>query len=81
MESLPDGPENPYGVGFVANETVLHSEKEAQRMGDLNTSRVWKIKNPNSVNPLNGELLSREVPFQMTLRFSVGPCRRTARLD
>ena len=55
MESLPDGPRNPHGVGFVANETVLRSEKQAQRMGDLNTSRVWKIKNPNSINPLNGE--------------------------
>ncbi len=55
VESLPDGPKNPYGVGFVANETVLRSEKEAQRMGDLNTSRVWKVKNPNSINPLNGE--------------------------
>ena len=56
VESLPDGPINPHGVGFVAKETVLRSEKEAQRMGDLNTSRVWKIKNPGSVNPLNGEL-------------------------
>jgi len=55
VESLLDGPQNPHGVGFVANETVLRSEKEAQRMGDLNTSRIWKIKNPNSINPLNGE--------------------------
>ena len=54
VESLPDGPKNPHGVGFVANETVLRSEKQAQRMGDLNTSRIWKIKNPNSINPLNG---------------------------
>jgi len=61
VESLPDGPKNPHGVGFVANETVLRSEKEAQRMGDLNTSRIWKIKNPNSINPLNGEPLGDAV--------------------
>ena len=61
VESLPDGPANPHGVGFVANETVLRSEKEAQRMGDLNTSRIWKIKNPNSINPLNGELSGNAV--------------------
>ncbi len=51
---MPDGPANPHGVGFCATETLLPTELEAQRSGEPSKSRVWKVKNPNVVNPLNG---------------------------
>ncbi len=52
---MPDGPANPYGVGFCATETVLKTEQQAQRNGDATKSRIWKVINPNSLNPMNGE--------------------------
>ncbi len=45
---------NPYGVAFKVNETQLTRESEAQRMVDTVKSRSWKIKNYNSLNPVNG---------------------------
>lgn len=54
---MPDGPANPYGVGFCATETVLKTEQQAQRDVSAAKSRVWKVKNPNSINPMNGALI------------------------
>lgn len=54
MEPMAEGAENPYNVGFTANETLLRTEQEAIRMADVGKSRYWKIKNPNSINPLTG---------------------------
>lgn len=54
-ESMPDGPANPCGVGICATETILGTELAAQRNGDPSKSRVWKIKNPKVLNPLNGQ--------------------------
>lgn len=51
---MPDGPANPYGVGFCATETVLKTKQQAQRNGDAAKSRVWKVVNPASLNPMNG---------------------------
>jgi Copper amine oxidase, enzyme domain len=52
---MPDGPANPFGVGFCATETVLKTEQQAQRNGNPAKSRIWKIKNPSSLNRMNGE--------------------------
>lgn len=56
-ESMPLGPDNPYGVGFTAKETEFDTEQEAIREVDPRRSRVWKIKNPHSLNPITGERL------------------------
>ena len=52
--ALPDGPKNPYGNGFIPVETDLTTEKTAQRVCDPHKSRLWKIKNPNSLHPITG---------------------------
>ena len=54
VEPMPEGPANPFNVGFIAKETMLRTEQDAIRMADVGKSRYWKIKNPNSINPLNG---------------------------
>lgn len=51
---MPLGPDNPHGVGFVAMETEFATEREAIRCVDPARSRVWKIKNPRSLNPVSG---------------------------
>jgi primary-amine oxidase len=53
-DSMPLGPDNPYGVGFTAIETEFETEQEAIREVDPRRSRVWKIKNPHSLNPITG---------------------------
>lgn len=63
---MPDGPANPHGVGFCATETKLRTELEAQRNGDPVKSRIWKVKNPNVLNPLNGALSSLPRPLTFT---------------
>jgi primary-amine oxidase len=45
-EALPAGPGNPYGGGFVMKETVLGTEREAQRPMSLAAARKWKVVNP-----------------------------------
>ena len=57
--ALPDGPKNPYGNGFIPVETDLTTEKTAQRVCDPHKSRLWKIKNPNSLHPITGAKLCR----------------------
>jgi Copper amine oxidase, enzyme domain len=54
---MPDGPANPFGVGFCATETVLKTEQQAQRNGNPAKSRIWKVKNPSSLNRMNGAQL------------------------
>ena len=58
---MPDGPANPFGVGFCATETVLKTEQQAQRNGNPAKSRIWKVKNPNSLNRMNGAQLCAAV--------------------
>ncbi|EFN54781.1 hypothetical protein CHLNCDRAFT_58054 [Chlorella variabilis] len=54
-EPMPLGPANPHGVGFDIVERVLGREAEAQRMCAPERSRVWKVQNPNSINPVTGK--------------------------
>lgn len=56
VESDPEGPLNPHGVGFSAHETELRSELAARRRVDPSASRMWKIKNHNSRNTVTGML-------------------------
>lgn len=52
--TMPPGGDNPYGIGFFHKETELATEKAAIRKIDAAKSRVWKIKNPNVINPRTG---------------------------
>lgn len=54
FESLPEGPDNPCGNGFVAKETPLLREREAQRTNNAASGRFWKVKNPAVINPTTG---------------------------
>lgn len=51
-EPLPWGPDNPSGNAWTARETLLASEKVAQRQVDTRKSRFWLIVNPNVLNSL-----------------------------
>ncbi len=51
-EPLPWGEGNPRGNAWVARETLLATESEAQRAIEPRTSRYWKIVNPSSLNSL-----------------------------
>ncbi len=50
----PVGKGNPWGNAFQAEETVLVSEKQAQRRRNAETERYWKIVNPNKHNRMGG---------------------------
>jgi primary-amine oxidase len=51
-ESLPPGPENPYGGAFIMKESLFHREEDGRRLLNLASSRKWKVINPSSKNPL-----------------------------
>lgn len=54
-QPMPLGPRNPHGVGFDISERVLRTEQEAQRDCAPERSRVWKVVNPNVLNPVTGK--------------------------
>ena len=56
FEASPPGPKNPHGNGFRTVETDLTSERKAIRCADPFKGRIWKIKNPESIHPVTGEL-------------------------
>ncbi len=59
---LPMGPENPHGNAFVAEETLLKTEKEAQRRVNTGTSRFWRITNPSRKNRHGRSVAYRLMP-------------------
>jgi primary-amine oxidase len=52
MVQEPQGPNNPWGNGFYAEETVLATEKAARRTRNPDTERSWKIINPSRTNAM-----------------------------
>ena len=75
VEAMPDGPDNPYGNGFIAVETDLTSELKAQRVCDPSKGRMWKVKNPESLNPITGDpslpqIIPPPWPMQHPLSFT-----------
>jgi primary-amine oxidase len=61
-ESVPPGPENPYGSAYVARETTLAREHEAQRLIDPLAGRYWKVANPGVTNGLGQPVAYKLVP-------------------
>ena len=61
-EPLPWGEKNPRGNTWVAKETLLSTESEAQRTIEPRTARYWKIINPSSLNALGQPVAYKLVP-------------------
>ena len=59
---VPTGPSNPHGNAFVAEETLLATEKEAQRRVNSATARFWRVVNPHKKNRLGRPVGYRLVP-------------------
>jgi primary-amine oxidase len=59
---MPTGPSNPHGNAFVAEETLLATEKEAQRRVNSATARFWRVVNPSKKNRLGRPVGYRLVP-------------------
>jgi primary-amine oxidase len=64
----PPGPDNPVGNAWVARETPLENETEAQRLADSATGRFWVVAN-ESVRNAHG----RPVGYQLLPGPSVLP--------
>jgi len=52
-ESVPIGPDNPYGNAWVAARTPLSRESEAQRVVNQMSGRHWLVTNPSMRNGLD----------------------------
>ena len=59
---IPTGPENPHGNAFVAQQTLLATEKEAQRKVNSSAARYWRVVNPGKRNRLGQPVAYRLVP-------------------
>jgi primary-amine oxidase len=64
----PPGPDNPVGNGWIARETPLADETEAQRLADTSAGRFWVVAN-ESVRNAHG----RPVGYQLLPGPSVLP--------
>jgi len=65
----PEGPDNPWGNAFCAEETVLASEKAARRDRNPETERYWKVVNRKQLNGLGQPTAYKLVPHSMVRRF------------
>ena len=61
-EPLPWGSENPRGNRWVARETLLATEGEAQRTIEPRSARYWKIVNPTRRNAVGDPVAYKLVP-------------------
>ncbi len=68
-EPLPWGPNNPRGNAWVARETYLSTESEAQRTIEPRSARFWKIINPQKHNALGSPVAYKLVPGANTFPF------------
>ena len=59
---IPIGEENPHGNAFIAEETLLATEKQARRRVNTASSRFWRIKNPSRKNRLGKAVAYRLIP-------------------
>jgi len=59
---VPTGAGNPHGNAFVAEETLLATEQQAQRRVNSATARFWRVVNPGKKNRLGRPVGYRLVP-------------------
>jgi primary-amine oxidase len=69
-ESLPPGPENPYGNAFAAQKTLLPNESAAQRLINPLSARSWQITNPSVHNSLGQPVSYKLIPGENVLPFA-----------
>jgi primary-amine oxidase len=70
-EADPPGPDNPVGNAFFAKSTLLARESEAQRRVNPETSRYWRIVNPNSTNRMGQPVSYKLMPMENCLPFNL----------
>ena len=68
--ALPIGSDNPHGNAFTIQETVLASERAAQRNVDFNAARFWKIESAESRNQLGQPTAYKLLPLSPVPTFS-----------
>ncbi|HZU14316.1 MAG TPA: primary-amine oxidase [Chloroflexota bacterium] len=69
-ESVPPGPENPFGNAFVARRTLLSTEQEARQLIDPLAARSWEIVNPAVQNGLGRPVAYRLIPGDNVVPFA-----------
>lgn len=62
VEALPPGPKNPTGTQFRSVSRHLKTEAEAKRVIAPQSSRYWKIVNPNKTNGWGQPVAYKLVP-------------------
>jgi primary-amine oxidase len=65
-ETMPYGPDNPWGNAFRPHTTRLGSEVRAQRNVNAATSRCWKVVNPHVLNGLGQPVAYKLIPTMST---------------
>ena len=65
-ESVPTGPDNPWGNAFRPRVTRLERESEAKRVVNAATSRAWKVVNPQVLNGLGQPVAYKLIPTMST---------------
>jgi primary-amine oxidase len=65
-ETVPYGPDNPWGNAFRPAVTRLDSETQARRVMNAATSRHWKVVNPHVTNGLGQPVAYKLVPTMST---------------
>ena len=69
-ESVPAGPDNPHGNGWVTASRTLPTELEARRNIDIFEARGWTVVNPNKLNAVGEPVAYRLIPGENTRPFS-----------
>jgi primary-amine oxidase len=69
-ESVPAGPQNPYGNAFRPRRTLLRTESDAGRLINPLTARHWLVVNPNITNAWGQPVGYKLVPGGNVLPFA-----------
>ena len=78
-ETVPVGPENPYGNAFHTVTTQLRRESEAQQLVDPLRARAWRFSNPDVRNALGEPVAYTLVPGANVLPFAAPESTMLAR--
>jgi primary-amine oxidase len=70
--AIPAGRANPMLNGMLMEETILRTEREAQRKMDMRAARTWAVVNPSARNSLGHNTSYILVPGPNSLPY-VGP--------
>ncbi len=78
--ALPPGPANPLLNAFAMEETLLGSERAAQRRMDMQAARTWAVVSSSGRNALGGRTSYILVPGPNSLPYAApeSPVRRRA---